>query len=85
MAGIWYAQDAYHASDRLTVNFGARVDVSRQLIDAWQISPRVGVSYRLQPGTTLRASFMRLFQPPQAEYPPPLIVAGSTRALALRR
>jgi outer membrane receptor protein involved in Fe transport len=75
-----YAQDAYEASDRLTVNFGARVDVSRLLIDAWQVSPRVGASYRLRPGTTLRASFMRLFQPPQAEY---LLLSSSPEAREL--
>jgi outer membrane receptor protein involved in Fe transport len=76
----FYAQDAYRASDRLTVNFGARLDRSRLLVHAWQLSPRAGVAYALRPGTTLRASVMRLFQPPQAEY---LLLSSSEEAREL--
>jgi hypothetical protein len=76
----FYAQDAYQASDRLTINFGARLDHSRLLIDAWQLSPRVGAAYIVGPGTTIRGSIMRLFQPPQAEY---LLLSSSEEAREL--
>jgi outer membrane receptor protein involved in Fe transport len=75
-----YAQDAYQPSDRLTLNFGARFDHSRLLIEAWQLSPRVGVAYVVRPGTTLRGSVMRLFQPPQAEF---LLLSSSEEAREL--
>jgi outer membrane receptor protein involved in Fe transport len=75
-----FAQDAVQASDRLTINFGARFDRSRLLIDAWQLSPRAGVAYVVRPGTTVRASAMRLFQPPQTEY---LLLSSSPEAREL--
>ena len=79
---LWsvFAQDAVDVSDRLTVNFGVRFDRSRLLVRASQWSPRVGVAYEWRDGTTLRASFMRLFQPPQAEY---LLLASSPAAREL--
>jgi outer membrane receptor protein involved in Fe transport len=76
----FYAQDAYRTSDRLTINFGARLDHSRLLVDAWQVSPRAGAAYVVRPGTTLRGSVMRLFQPPQAEY---LLLSSSEEAREL--
>jgi hypothetical protein len=76
----FYAQDAFRASDRLTINFGARLDQSRMLVDAWQLSPRGGIAYLVRRGTTLRASVMRLFQPPQAEY---LLLSSSEEARVL--
>lgn len=81
-AALWalYAQDVYQPTDRLTVSAGLRLDRSRLLVDAWQLSPRLGVAYRVGDGTTLRASFMRLFQPPQAEY---LLLSSSEEARIL--
>jgi hypothetical protein len=76
----WYGQDAFRASDRLTINFGARLDHSRGLVEAWQLSPRGGVAYVVRAGTTVRASLMRLFQPPQAEY---LLLSSSEEARVL--
>jgi outer membrane receptor protein involved in Fe transport len=75
-----YAQDAYQPSDRITINFGARLDRSHLLIDAWQFSPRAGFSFRMRNDTTVRASVMRLFQPPQAEY---LLLSSSEEAREL--
>ena len=75
-----YAQDVFQASDRVTVNFGVRVDRGTQLVDATAWSPRVGAAWRAREGTTIRASLMRLFQPPQAEY---LLLASSEQARAL--
>jgi outer membrane receptor protein involved in Fe transport len=79
---LWsmFAQDAVAVMDRLTVNFGVRFDGSRLLVRASQWSPRIGAAYEVAEGTALRASFMRLFQPPQAEY---LLLASSPEARAL--
>ena len=76
----FFVQDAFQASNRLTLNFGARVDHSRLLIDAWQVSPRAGVAFMVRPGTTLRGSVMRLYQPPQAEF---LLLSSSEEAREL--
>ena len=64
----------------MTLNFGVRFDSSRMLVDAHQWSPRVGVAFQVRPRTTVRASVMRLFQPPQAEY---LLLASSPEARKL--
>ena len=79
---LWslFAQDAFQAGSRVTINFGLRVDYSRLLIHESQVSPRVGAAYQLRPGTTLRGSWQRLFQPPQAEY---LLLASSEDARRL--
>lgn len=76
---LWsaYVQDVWRASNRLTLNFGVRFDSSRMLIGASQWSPRVGAAFQLRPRTIARASVMRLFQPPQAEY---LLLASSAEA-----
>jgi hypothetical protein len=79
---LWsvYVQDVFRASGRLTLNFGVRFDRSRMLLAASQWSPRVGAALRLGPRTIARVSFMRLFQPPQAEY---LLLASSEQARLL--
>jgi outer membrane receptor protein involved in Fe transport len=79
---LWsvFVQDVFRASNELTVNFGVRFDRSRLLVPASQWSPRVGVAYQVTPGTVARASVMRLFQPPQAEY---LLLASSPEARIL--
>jgi outer membrane receptor protein involved in Fe transport len=79
---VWalYAQDVYQPIDRLTVNAGLRYDHSRLLVDASQWSPRLGAAYGVREGTIVRASYMRLFQPPQAEY---LLLASSEEARIL--
>ena len=79
---VWsvFAQDVYRASERVTVNAGVRFDRTRLLIPASQWSPRLGVAYRALPGTVLRGSVLRLFQPPQSEY---LLLGSSAAARAL--
>jgi hypothetical protein len=76
-----YAQDSFRPLDAVTVDLGVRVDWSRMLVFASQVSPRLGVAYRLgRTATTLRASFGRFFQPPQSEN---LLLASSEQAYAL--
>ena len=77
----FYAQDSFKPIDRLTVDAGVRADWSRMLVRASQWSPRVGAAYFVEAtGTTLRGSFGRFFQPPQAEN---LLLASSPDARAL--
>ena len=75
-----YAQDVFQASNALSLNFGLRADRSTQLVEATAWSPRLGLAWRVHDGTTIRASYLRLFQPPQAEY---LLLASSEAARAL--
>jgi hypothetical protein len=76
-----YLQDSIRPTNQLSVDAGVRVDWSRLLIDASQVSPRIGASY-FWPATetTVRASFGRFFQPPQPEN---LLLASSEEAREL--
>lgn len=63
-----YIQDQFMPFKNLTVNAGIRFDHSELPATDNQLSPRIGVAYHIpRTGTTLRASFNRLFQPPQVE------------------
>lgn len=76
-----YVQDSIQAGRGLTLDLGVRGDRSRLLIEASQWSPRFGMAYRIpNTSTTLRASFDRFFQPPQAEN---LLLGSSEEARAL--
>ena len=76
-----YVQDSMRLADRLTIDVGVRADWSRMLALASQVSPRLGVAYRVaRTGTLVRASFGRFFQPPQAEN---LLLASSVEARVL--
>jgi outer membrane receptor for ferrienterochelin and colicin len=77
----FYVQDSFRPLDRLTLDVGVRADWSRMPVRASQWSPRIGAAYSwATTNTTLRASFGRFFQPPQAEN---LLLASSTEARAL--
>ena len=75
-----YVQDSFRPVDHFTIDAGVRFDWSRMLTAASHVSPRVGASYRWNTGTTLRGSFGRFFQPPQAEN---LLLSSSEAARAL--
>ena len=76
-----YVQDSLRVSDRLSVDVGLRADWSRILVNAFQASPRAGISYHWpRTQTTVRSSIGRFFQPPQPEN---LLLASSEAARAL--
>jgi hypothetical protein len=62
-----FVQDSWHATPRITVSGGLRLDRSTLLLPRTQLSPRVGVAVRVGPSTVLRGSVSRFFQPPQPE------------------
>jgi hypothetical protein len=75
-----YLQDTFRFSN-LTVNAGVRYDYSSLPESARQLSPRLGAVYYIpSTKTALRASFNRLFMPPQAEN---ILLSSSQQAYAL--
>jgi outer membrane receptor protein involved in Fe transport len=62
-----YAQDEWKATDKLTVNYGARFDHMDAFVTASQLSPRLGLVYKATPQTTLHAGYARYFTPPPTE------------------
>jgi outer membrane receptor protein involved in Fe transport len=75
-----YAQDSWRTTPRLSLALGVRFDQTHLLLDERQLSPRLGLAYRVDDRTTLRMAVNRFFQPPQSEY---LLLASSDAARAL--
>ncbi|MCB5207319.1 TonB-dependent receptor plug domain-containing protein [Methylovorus mays] len=57
-----YLQDEYSLSQRLTLNYGARLDMGNDHLH--QLSPRLGMAYQLNELTTLKASYSSAFRRP---------------------
>ena len=77
----WYAQDSFAPLRDLTLNVGLRYDRSTLPVVDHQLSPRAGAVYYLRrTRTALRASFNRLYMPPQVEN---LLLADSEEARSL--
>jgi outer membrane receptor protein involved in Fe transport len=70
-----YLQDEWRATDKLTVNYGARVDQVDAFVKESQLSPRLGLVYKATPQTTLHAGYARYFTPPPTELVAPTTVA----------
>ncbi|MEW6544087.1 MAG: TonB-dependent receptor [Nitrospirota bacterium] len=63
---LWL-QDQYTPTEKLTFNVGLRYDYIQALTDSWQISPRVGVTYKANQENVFHAYYGRLFTPPNLE------------------
>ena len=76
-----YAQDDFSLFQNLKISAGLRFDHSDLLVSDHQWSPRIGASYYLPfTHTVFRASFNRLYMPPQVEN---LLIASSQQAREL--
>jgi outer membrane receptor protein involved in Fe transport len=63
---LW-VQDQYTPNDKLTFNLGLRFDYIQALTDSWQVSPRIGVTYKAAQTDVFHAYYGRLFTPPNLE------------------
>jgi outer membrane receptor protein involved in Fe transport len=70
-----YLQDEWHATGKLTVNYGARLDQVDAFVKEGQLSPRLGLVYKATPQTTLHAGYARYFTPPPTELVSPSTIA----------
>ncbi len=76
-----YAQDNFDVAKNLNVQLGLRYDRSTLLVRDQQFSPRLGAVYYIpKTKTALRASFNRLYMPPQVDN---LLLASSAQAREL--
>ena len=71
-----YLQDEWKATDKLTLNYGGRLDIVNAYVSEQQFSPRLGAMYKANEKTSLHVGYARYFTPPPAE-----LVTSSTLAL----
>jgi len=62
---VW-VQDQWTLND-WTLNFGVRYDQIQSFYDEGQLSPRIGVTYKLNQSNVFHAYYGRLFTPPNVE------------------
>lgn len=65
--GGLYVQHEWQMSDRLTLNYGVRLDLVRGFAQAEQLSPRIGFVYKPNAKLALHAGYSRYFTPPRFE------------------
>ena len=63
----FWVQDQWSPTDRWTLNLGVRYDQVQSFYDEGQISPRLGVTYKLNQSNVFHAYYSRLFTPPNVE------------------
>ena len=79
----FYLQDEWKLTDKLTLNYGGRFDIVNAYLNESQLSPRLGMVYKLTDATTLHAGYARYFTPPPLELVAPTSInafAGTTNA-----
>jgi hypothetical protein len=82
-AGDLYAQEEVNLIDRLTVNFGARLDWDQAYVNEAQLGPRFSLVWKASPDTVLHTGYARYFLAPPLESVSPTDVqafAGTTNA-----
>jgi outer membrane receptor protein involved in Fe transport len=63
-----YLQDEWKMFDKLTLNYGARLDnFSSSFDNEWQLSPRINLIWQPTDSTTLHLGYSRYFTPPPVE------------------
>jgi hypothetical protein len=62
-----YAQDDVRVTDRVTANFGVRIDHYSLVLSETHASPRLNVAVQTGRGTVLHASYNNFFVPPPVE------------------
>lgn len=80
-----YVQDEWTPTDALTINYGLRFDAVNAYVNESQLSPRLGLVYRLDSATDFHAGYARTFTPPPLELVAPSSVAkfnGTTNEAA---
>lgn len=63
----FWLQDQWSLNDAWTVNLGVRGDVIQSFYNEGQVSPRIGVTYKLNRSNVFHAYYGRLFTPPNVE------------------
>ena len=63
----FWIQDQFTPNDQWTINLGLRLDNIHGYVEAFQVSPRVGVTYTPNDRHTFHAFYGRLFSPPNLE------------------
>ncbi len=81
-----YLQDEWKIFEKLTLNFGSRLDFFNSSFDnEWQISPRANLIWQPTDSTTVHGGYSRYFTPPPVENVPGSSVAkfdGTSNAAA---
>jgi Carboxypeptidase regulatory-like domain/TonB dependent receptor len=86
LLGGVYAEDTWHLTEKLGVNFGARWDIVSGFTNGNQFSPTINFFYQLFAGTTLHAGFARYFQVPNLQAISPnlfTLLKGTSGAVGL--
>lgn len=63
---IWL-QDQWSPNDHWTFNLGLRGDIIQSFYNEGQVSPRIGVTYKVNSSNAFHAYYGRLFTPPNVE------------------
>ncbi len=63
----FWVQDQWSLNNQWTFNLGLRLDTVQSFFNEGQLSPRVGVTYKLNQSNVFHAYYGRLFTPPNVE------------------